>query len=72
MIIRNFKSENIERYGDLLVSINKESQRYLCYYYKNKYFEIEKINGEIQEISLRKEKPKYLDILINSNENEVK
>ena len=51
---KQMNSDNVMRYGKMLVSLTDEASntRYLAYGYKGRYIEFEMRNGEIEEMSI--------------------
>ena len=51
---KRMNSDNVMRYGRMLVSLTDEASntRYLAYGYKGRYIEFEMKDGEIEEMSI--------------------
>ena len=61
----------VERNGKLLVSLEKENEKYLMYAYLGRYIEIEKSLGEVYSTAVYNTAPNYLNTLIQSKNNKV-
>lgn len=67
--MKNTNYANVARYGVMLVSITKGTQRFVIYKFRNKYFEFDLLMGEPIEEKVTNEAQKYLSVLISSKEN---
>jgi hypothetical protein len=63
---------NISRYGKMLVSMQNDNERFLIYKCKNIYYEFEIEKGNCTRCVKSLQPFKYLNVLINSEYNDVK
>jgi hypothetical protein len=56
----------VARYGKILVSLQNDTERYICFNYNNIFVETEQTLGECNRVTIQTNEPKYLQTLINN------
>jgi len=65
------KCNEVLRDGKILVSTRTDTERFYIVLFMEKYYEIDMVNGVFESVSSSNSAPKYLEVLVNSNHNEI-